>query len=273
MTFRESSSHERRHPDPAIPQPDDGDTPTQRLDTGEVQEDLQEEKQKSKGLLIGLVAAGGLLLLAIVVIAFFLLNRGQGDPSSPARILRPQRQLTPTPGASETPSASPTPTTGTHRRDPPPPAGARRSRSIRSRCPRRPWICNTTHRCPCPTRSSRSRWSTANATHVVLRRRHTNDAESNGMGWDNLPTDGTSRRDFPGGMDFTFYCPSASQSYTITAKDDSGHKVSKTVTTNNGRSDQRGRARISRLVRRHRREARTRDRSSDRWPRGRRKIS
>ena len=70
-----------------------GDTPTQRLDTGEVQEDLQEEKQKSKGLLIGLVVAGGLLLLAIVVIAFFLLTRVRASRPSPAPTLRGQRQL------------------------------------------------------------------------------------------------------------------------------------------------------------------------------------
>ena len=56
------------------------DNPTQRIDTGEVQEDLQEEKQKSKGLLIGLVAAGGLLLLAIVAITFVLSEPRPGGP-------------------------------------------------------------------------------------------------------------------------------------------------------------------------------------------------
>ena len=34
-------------------------------------------------------------------------------------------------------------------------------------------------------------------------------------------------------MDFTFDCPAESQSYTITAKDDSGNKVSRTVTVTN----------------------------------------
>ena len=77
-------------------------------------------------------------------------------------------------------------------------------------------------------------WNTSNASHVYFAVGSTNDAEHNGMGWDNLPTDGSSA-DFPGGMDFTFYCPAASQTYTITAKDDIGNKVSKTVTvTNNG---------------------------------------
>jgi cytoskeletal protein RodZ len=101
--------------------PSSGDTPTQRLDTGEVQEDLQEEKQKSKGLLIGLVAAGGLLLLSIVVIAFFLLNRGQGEPTVAASDTpEASDSATPTPDASETPDPSPTPTEEADDPAPPP---------------------------------------------------------------------------------------------------------------------------------------------------------
>lgn len=97
--------------------PSDGDTPTQRLDTGGVQEDLKEEKQKSRGLLIGLVVAGGLLLIAVVVIAFVLFNRGQGEPTVAGET--PAASASPTPSAepSETPSATPTPT-----EEPDPPA-------------------------------------------------------------------------------------------------------------------------------------------------------
>jgi hypothetical protein len=104
--------------------PSNPDTPTQRLDTGEVQEDLQEEKQKSKGLLIGLVAAGGLLLLSIVVIAFVLLNRGQGEPTVAASDTpHASDSATPTPEASETPDASPTPTEDAPAPPPPAPSG------------------------------------------------------------------------------------------------------------------------------------------------------
>ncbi|MEO8093486.1 MAG: hypothetical protein ABI632_01005 [Pseudolysinimonas sp.] len=51
------------------------ETPTERINAGEMQEDLKDEKAKSKGLLIGLVAAGALLLVAIIVLGFFLLGR------------------------------------------------------------------------------------------------------------------------------------------------------------------------------------------------------
>ena len=45
-----------------------GDEPTQQIATGEIQEDLREEKQKNRGLLIGLIAAGALLLVAVIVL-------------------------------------------------------------------------------------------------------------------------------------------------------------------------------------------------------------
>lgn len=97
-------------PTQRFPTGDSGDTPTQRLDTGEAHEDLQEEKQKSKGLLIGLVAAGGLLLLSIVVIAFFLL-RGQGEPTvAGSQSPEPSDSASATAEPTETPSATPTPT-------------------------------------------------------------------------------------------------------------------------------------------------------------------
>jgi hypothetical protein len=220
-------------PTQRFPSADSGDTPTQRLDTGEVQEDLQEEKQKSKGLLIGLVAAGGLLLLAVVVIAFFLLNRGQGDPIvAGTGTPLPSDSASPTP--SETPSATPTPTPEPPDEDPPanPPAQTLKIDSFK--VSPSTWTCNTSAPVPVPDPQLSFSWSTSNATHVYFAVGSTNDAENNGMGWDNLPTDGSSS-DFPGGMEFTFYCPTASQSYTITAEDDNGHKVSKTVTViNNG---------------------------------------
>ncbi len=172
--------------------PGGGDTPTKRIDTGAVQEDLHEEKQKSKGLLIGLVAAGGLLLLAIAVIVFFLLNRGQGEPivagtGSPL----PSDSASPTPGASETPSQTPTPEP-TDDEDPPvnPPAATLQIDSFK--VSPSTWTCNTSAPVPVPDPKLSFSWSTSNASHVYFAVGSTNDAESNGMGWDNLPTDGSS---------------------------------------------------------------------------------
>jgi predicted nucleic acid-binding Zn ribbon protein len=80
-----------------------GDSPTERISAGEVQEDLQEEKQKSRGLMIGLIAAGALLLIAIIVLVVVLLPKGAGDPQAGG-------SGSPTPEVSDTPSAEPTPT-------------------------------------------------------------------------------------------------------------------------------------------------------------------
>ena len=80
-----------------------GDSPTERISAGEVQEDLQEEKQKSRGLMIGLIAAGALLLVAIIVLVVVLLPKGAGDPQAGG-------SGSPTPEVSDTPSTEPTPT-------------------------------------------------------------------------------------------------------------------------------------------------------------------
>jgi flagellar basal body-associated protein FliL len=88
------------------------DTPTQRFPatgddaTGEVQENLQEEKKKSRGLLIGLIAAGALLLVAIIVLVVVLLPKGAGDIQA-GNTQSPQPQTTDTPAPTET--ATPTP--------------------------------------------------------------------------------------------------------------------------------------------------------------------
>lgn len=85
------------------------DTPTQKIATGELQEDLQEEKQKSKGLLIGLIIAGVLLLIAIIVLVFFL-GRATGTPGTiGTESPTPISSATPSANPSDTPSSSPTP--------------------------------------------------------------------------------------------------------------------------------------------------------------------
>jgi hypothetical protein len=212
-------------PTQRFPSAEGGDTPTQRLDTAEIAEDLHEEKQKSRGLLIGLIAAGALLLVALIVIIFVILGSQKGGPTgAPAT---PGASTSPTPQPS---SASPTPTPSPTEDAPPPPSTTTPRIDSFAVSPSE-WFCNSSAPVPVPDPQLSFTWSTTNATHVYFGVGQTDDAEQNGMGWD-LPADGDDG-DFPGGMDFTFYCPAESQSYTITAKDDAGHKVSKTVTVTN----------------------------------------
>jgi hypothetical protein len=200
-----------------------GDLPTQRLDTAEIREDLNEEKQRSKGLLVGLIAAGALLLVALIVIVFVLLGgtRGEnplaGQTSSPSAV--PSESVTPEPTPTE-PEDEPD--------DPPSTTPQIDSFSVSPSS----WACNTSAPVPAPDPQLSFSWSTTNASHVYFGVGATNDAEQNGMGWEDLPVDG-SEGDFPGGMDFTFNCPVESQSYTITATDDRGNRVSRTVTVTN----------------------------------------
>jgi cytoskeletal protein RodZ len=212
-------------PTQRFPSADGGDTPTQRFDTAEIAEDLHEEKKKSRGLLVGLIAAGALLLVAMIVFIFILIGNQNGElvgaPSTPGASTTPTPQQT---------SASPDPS----------PTATQDAPSAPSTTPRidsfavspSEWFCNSSAPVPVPDPQLSFSWSTTNATHVYFGVGTTDDAEQNGMGWDDLPTDG-SDGDFPGGMDFTFNCPIESQSYTITAKDDAGHKVSTTVTVTN----------------------------------------
>lgn len=212
-------------PTQRFPSAEGGDTPTQRLDTAEVQEDLHEEKQKSRGLMIGLIIAGSLLLVAVIAIVFVLLGKQNGDPQGGP--VTPGASTSPTPQqTTANPDPSPTAT-----QDAPPPAPSTTPKIDSFAVSPSEWFCNSSAPIPVPDPQLSFSWNTTNATHVYFGVGQTDDAEQNGMGWD-LPSDGDDG-DFPGGMDFTFYCPTASQSYTITAKDDAGHKVSKTVTVTN----------------------------------------
>lgn len=92
-------------PTQRLPEPS-GDNPTERISTAEVHEDLQEEKQKNKGLMIGLIIAGALLLVAIIVLVVVLIPKGSGDPQA-GNTQSPPPLTTQTPAPSE--SASPTP--------------------------------------------------------------------------------------------------------------------------------------------------------------------
>jgi hypothetical protein len=214
-------------PTQRFPNPDSGDVPTQRLDTAEITEDLHEEKQKSRGLLIGLIVAGGLLLIAVIVLVVFLVGAGAkgGDTPDPFTSDSSTPQALPT----DTSTPAPTPTATPTDDAPNPPSTTPRIDSF-AVSPSE-WFCNSSAPVPVPDPQLTFSWTTTNATHVYFGVGSTTDAEQNGMGWD-LPADGD-QGDFPGGMDFTFNCPVESQSYTITAKDDAGNKVSRTVTVTN----------------------------------------
>ena len=86
------------------------DTPTQRIHTSDnpdVNEVIEEEGKKSRGLMIALIAIGGLLLIGLIIVLIILLGRN-GTPVAVGT-------TTPTASASatprETPSATPTPPT------------------------------------------------------------------------------------------------------------------------------------------------------------------
>ncbi len=203
-----------------------GDLPTQRLSTAEIQEDLREEKQTSKGLLVGLIVAGGLLLVAVMVIVFVILG-GTRSGGNPLAGETPSVSPAPLPTASVTPE----PTPGEPENPPDDPPSTTPQIDSFSVSPSS-WACNTSAPVPVPDPQLSFSWSTTNASHVYFGVGATNDAEQNGMGWEELPVDG-SDGDFPGGMDFTFNCPVESQSYTITATDDGGNRVSRTFTVTN----------------------------------------
>jgi cytoskeletal protein RodZ len=213
-------------PTQKFPSAGDGDVPTQRIDTAPVTE-LGEERKKSRGLLVGLIAAGALLLIAVIVLIVILTSNASGQGAVTAS---PQPTVaTPTPSEtpSETPSASPTaePTD-----DPVTPAVLTVDSFTVSPST---WTCNSSAPNPVPDPVLEFTWRTSNAEHVYFAVGAVPDAESQGQGWD-LPEDGN-QEDFPDGASFTFNCPAASQSYTLTAVDGQGHRVTRTVTvTNNG---------------------------------------
>lgn len=205
------------------------DTPTQKIATGDVQEDLQEEKQKSKGLLIGLIIAGILLLIAIIVLVFFL-GRATGTPGtigteSPA----PISSATPSETPSDTPSATPTPEE-TEEPEPPqqpqqPPAPTVKVDSFSV----------NTSTVFCGKNGDPSQidlffnWATSNGERVYFGI-NTSDA-STAPFFDNLPLDGDTASSFPSGYSpFQYACGNQSLKYTITVVDGAGHKASKSVT-------------------------------------------
>lgn len=205
----------------------DGDAPTQRIDTDGA-ESLSDEKQKSKGLLIGLVVAGGLLLLAIVAITFILLNRGQSNPITVGTDAPTSTSSsTPTPGTTETSSATPTPTSEPEQPDEPeqPQSTAAEFSTFQ---PKKEVTCSTggpDFTPPPPT--IQISWATIRADSAWIVQGTSDAADS---GFMQIPLNGN-QSDFQYQLDFP--CFQADATYTITLVGSDGNHVSRSWTVKN----------------------------------------
>jgi hypothetical protein len=211
-------------PTQRFPSTGGSDLPTQRLDTSGVYENPRGEKPTSRGLLAGLIIGGALLLVTLIVL-FFVLFGGAANGGG-ALPVAPTDTSSPTPQPSDSSTPEPTPTDDAQQN----PATVPQIDSFMVSPSE--WACNSSAPIPIPDPQLSFSWTTTDATHVYFAASATDDAQQNGMGWEDLPVDGDDG-DFPGGMDFTFHCPVENQPYTITATDAAGHQVSKTVMVTN----------------------------------------
>lgn len=185
-----------------------GNTPTERIATGEVYEELGEERQKSRGLLVGLIIAGVALIVAIVVILVILLGKDSGAPQgidTPA----PTDSSSPVVTDSATPTPDPTPSETQAPPPPPPPSTDVAIDSFTTGS--KTVFCNT--QAPNPTNQYLTfAWKTSNADAIKL-------GTYDGYGdysdmYVNLPPDGNSQ---DVGLQITYFCPQASQKWRLTA--------------------------------------------------------
>jgi len=198
------------------------DTPTQRIQTSansDVNEAIEEEGKKSRGLMIALIVIGALLLVGLIIVLILLL--GRNDAPVAVGTTTPTVSASPTP--SQTPSATPTPTptpTPTATAAPPPPST---KPSITGYL-----ISPGKIDCSGGTPNLSIHWSSVNGKHAYFGV-NTNDAMTAGMGWV-LPPNG-SDADFPDGYHpFQALCGNDSTEYTITILGNDGSKVSKKFT-------------------------------------------
>lgn len=190
-----------------------GATPTERIATGEVYEELGEERQKSRTLLVGLIIAGALLLIAIIVLLVLFLGRGSGateaDPT-PGATDSGSSAPTDTPLPSDTPAATPTPEpTETQAPPPPPPSNTLAIDSFKTGT--KTVFCNT--QAPNPTNQYLTfSWKTSNADSIKL---GTYDPYGDYQDmYVNLPPDGNTQ---DMGLQITYFCPEESQKWRLTA--------------------------------------------------------
>ena len=203
-----------------------GEQPTERIATGEVYEELGEERQKSRGLLVGLIIAGALLLIAIVVILFVVLGN-KGQPAGDA-LPTPgtSDSASPQPTVSDAPSATPTPSETTDAPPPPPPSTDVAIDSFTT--PNDTVFCNT--QAPVPTNQYISfAWKTSNADAIKLGT-YDQYGDYSDM-YTNLAPDGTSD---DAGLQITYFCPQPSQKWRLTVTGN-GQTVTQEITfTNTG---------------------------------------
>jgi hypothetical protein len=206
----------------------EGDLPTQRLDAADVREDLHEEKQKSRGLLIGLISAGALLLVAVIVLVVFLLGANAQSPTAlPSSTATPGETATPAPSASETPSGEPTPTAEPDEPDEPEQPQATGA-DFTSFQPKKEVSCSKGGPgfTPDPPRIQIS-WATVRADSAWIVQGTSDAADS---GFMQIPLNGN-QNDFQ--YTLSFPCFAADATYTITLVGSDGQHVSRNWTVKN----------------------------------------
>ena len=216
------------------------DTPTQRLPEqnapGEIYEELGEERQKSRGLLIGLIVAGALLVAAIAVIVIIFLGKGAGanqaDPTTvPTDSSSPV--ATDTSAPSDTPSDTPTPQPTETQAPPPPPPPPATGAAFTSFSPKSQVACSKGGPgfTPDPPAIQIS-WATVRADSAWIVQGTSDAADSQFM---QIPLNGN-QSNFQYTLQFP--CFQANATYTITLVGTDGKHVSKSwKVTNTGDKD------------------------------------
>jgi hypothetical protein len=203
------------------------DTPTQRF---EVQEDLQEEKQKSRGLMIGLIAAAALLIATLIVLVIILLPKGSADPQA-GDTQTPESGLsetpTPEPTVSDVPTPDPTPTEDAPAPPPPPPPPATGA-AFTTFSPKSQVSCSRGGPGFTPDPPSiEISWATVRADSAWIVQGTSDAADS---GFMQIPLNGN-QSNFQYTLQFP--CFQANATYTITLVGSDGNHVSKSWTVKN----------------------------------------
>jgi hypothetical protein len=189
--------------------------------------------RRSRGLIGGIIAVGAALVLAVAAVGVVIADTPATDEATnadlgPSPVLQhPSHELQPIVAAPVLePVAQPA---DTYEADPPADALTIVDFSVSNT----QVLCNTASPVYIPQQISFT-WNVTGAEHVFFGI-DTTDAQAAPMFVD-LPHAGSSHTEFPAGYEnFAYSCPVPSHQYTLTAVDDQGHAVSRTVTVvNNG---------------------------------------